>query len=96
MIRSLLREPLLHASLLFAAWVIRNPESAPVEPARPKILITDSRIDSLIDLFAKARQRPPTRDELQAILDDYLQEEVFYREALAMGLDQDDAVVRRR
>lgn len=100
MIKSLLREPLVHflvlASLLFAAWFIRNPRSTAPELPRPKIEITQSRIDSLIDIFAKTRQRPPTQEELRGLLDDFLQEEIFYREALAMKLDEDDSIVRRR
>jgi len=100
MIKSLLREPLLHflilASLLFTVWAVRNPESNPTEPPKPKIVIAESRIDSLIDSFTKARQRPPTQQELRGLIDDFLQEEIFYREALAMKLDEDDTIVRRR
>ena len=65
-------------------------------PPRPKIVIAESRVDSLIDIFAKTRQRPPTPQELRGLIDDYLQEEMFYREALAMGFDNDDPIVRRR
>jgi parvulin-like peptidyl-prolyl isomerase len=40
--------------------------------------------------------RPPTQEEMQGLVDDYVREEVLYREAKAMGLDQDDIIVRRR
>ncbi len=40
--------------------------------------------------------RPPTPQELRGLVDDYVKEEVFYREAIAMGLDRDDTVIRRR
>lgn len=100
MIKSLFREPLLHflilGGLLFAVWSIRNPESIPTEPVRPKIVISESRIDSLIDIFTKTRQRPPSQEELRGLIDDYLQEEIFYREALALKFDEDDSIVRRR
>ena len=102
MIKSLLREPLLHflilGSVLFAFWFWRNPDSldSQLEPEKPQIVITESRIDSLIDIWTKTRQRPPTQQELRGLIDDYLQEEIFYREALAMGLDEDDTIVRRR
>ncbi|MBS0264436.1 MAG: peptidyl-prolyl cis-trans isomerase, partial [Planctomycetes bacterium] len=100
MMKSLLREPLLHflvlAGGLFALWAVRNPESTRGEPSRPQITISEARIDSLIDIFAKARHRPPTQQELAGLIDDFLQEEVFYREALAMKLDEDDTIVRRR
>ena len=41
-------------------------------------------------------QRPPTRHELDGLVDEAIREEIFYREALAQGLDRDDVVVRRR
>ena len=40
--------------------------------------------------------RPPTAVELKGLVEDYVAEEVYYREAVAMGLDQDDTVIRRR
>ena len=40
--------------------------------------------------------RPPTRQELQGLAEDYVREEILYREAQALGLDQDDLVIRRR
>jgi hypothetical protein len=40
--------------------------------------------------------RPPTADEIKGLVDDYIAEEIYYREAVAMGLDQDDTVIRRR
>ena len=39
--------------------------------------------------------RPPTVGELRALVDDYVQEEVYYREAVALGFDQDNPIVRR-
>jgi hypothetical protein len=40
--------------------------------------------------------RPPTAEEIKGLVDDYVAEEIYYREAIAMGLDQDDTVIRRR
>jgi len=100
MIKSFLREPLLHflvlGGLLFAVWAVRSPDATDAAPPKPKILISESRIDSLIDIFAKTRQRPPTQQELRGLIDDHLHEEIFYREALALGFGEDDAIVRRR
>jgi parvulin-like peptidyl-prolyl isomerase len=44
----------------------------------------------------KKWNRPPTETELKGLIDSYIKEEVYYREALALGLDQDDTVLRRR
>ena len=46
--------------------------------------------------FSRTWQRPPTQQELDGLVEDYIREEVLYREALAMGLDRDDTIVRRR
>ena len=46
--------------------------------------------------FSRTWQRPPTRDELEGLIRDRVREEVYYREALAMGLDRDDTIIRRR
>jgi hypothetical protein len=40
--------------------------------------------------------RPPTRQELEGLTEDFVREEILYREAQALGLDQDDLVIRRR
>lgn len=100
MMKSVWREPLFQFLLLggalFGLWTIRNPESTPAAPPQPRIVVEEARIDSLIDIFTKTRQRPPTPQELRGLIDEFLQEEMFYREALAMGLDKDDSIVRRR
>ena len=46
--------------------------------------------------FTRTWQRPPSQEELQGLIRDYVREEVAYREALAMGLDRDDTIIRRR
>ena len=46
--------------------------------------------------FSRTWQRPPTREELEGLIRDRVREEVYYREAVAMGLDRDDPVIRRR
>ncbi len=40
--------------------------------------------------------RPPTREELDGVINAYVRESILYRQALAMGLDEDDPVTRRR
>ena len=92
-----LREPLLHfliigTGLFLLYHVTRgSDESAPRE-----IAISESRIEALAENFARTWMRPPTPQELRGLVDDYVKEEVFYREAIAMGLDRDDTVIRRR
>jgi len=60
------------------------------------IVITPERIDRLATGFRAVWNRMPTEGELNALIDEDVREEVYYREALALGLDRNDAVVRRR
>jgi PPIC-type PPIASE domain len=98
MLKSLLREPLVHflllGALLFAlnAWL----RPAPVADAGGEIVVSEGRVRNLGEGFRRTWQRPPTRSELDSLIQDYIRDEVLYREALALGLDQDDTVIRRR
>ena len=64
--------------------------------APAKIIISESRIATLAERFARTWRRPPTQQELQGLVDDEVRDEVFYREGRAAGLDRDDVVIRRR
>jgi len=93
----LLREPLLHflaigglIFLLFAA--VDDTRETPADV----IVVTPERINQLAAGFRSVWKRMPTDDELNALIDDDIREEVYYREALALGLDRNDAVVRQR
>jgi len=95
--KRLLREPLFHFLLagiaLFLLYdVIRGGES----DAPREIVITEARVEALAENFATVWMRPPTPQEIKGLVDDYVAEEIFYREGVAMGLDQDDTVIRRR
>jgi hypothetical protein len=61
-----------------------------------QILVTQGTIENLVTGFTRTWQRPPTEEELQGLVRDYIREEAAYREALALGLDRDDMIVRRR
>ncbi|WP_299598692.1 peptidylprolyl isomerase [uncultured Microbulbifer sp.] len=61
-----------------------------------EIVITQNRIQHLSNIFERGWQRPPEPVELQGLIDDYVREEVLYREAMKMGLDEHDTVIRRR
>ncbi|MBN8429405.1 peptidyl-prolyl cis-trans isomerase [Microbulbifer salipaludis] len=97
MIRKIIKEPLLHFTLLgglmFALYSIESGE-----PAAPQktIVISERDVERHIALFERKWQRLPTRSELAALVDGDIREEILYREALALGLDRDDALVRRR
>ena len=95
--KRILREPLTHflaiGVVLFAVFALVNDE----RPAGSnRIEITGGDIEQLVAIFGKQWQRPPNQQELQGLIDARVREEVLYREALAMGLDKDDTIVRRR
>jgi hypothetical protein len=94
---ALLREPLLQfivlGAALFGLFRLVDREKAEA-PAR--IVISSARIANLADGFARTWRRPPGKEELQGLVDDYIRDEVFYREGRAAGLDRDDVIIRRR
>jgi hypothetical protein len=94
----LLKEPLVHflfaGALLFVgySWIHRGEENR--NPRR--IEITENQVKQIeLDWWARW-QRPPTPEELHAGIEDQLRQEILYREALQLGLDKNDTIVKRR
>lgn len=93
----LLREPLLHfflgGAVLFGVygWLQGDRSHLPTE-----VVVSRGQVQSLQMQFERVWQRPATRNELQGLIDGWVKEEIFYREGIAMALDRDDPVVRRR
>jgi hypothetical protein len=95
--RKLIREPLFHFLLLGAViFFIAERSRSIAVPSGKKIVVTQSQIESIVVGFSRTWMRPPTQEELQGLVNDYVRDEVLYREARTMGLDQDDVIVRRR
>ncbi len=95
--KSVVREPLVHFLLLGALlflWFEWQGGSG--GPGSSQIAITRGLIDHLASGFSRTWQRPPTDAEVKGLIDDYVREELATREALAMGLDRDDTIIRRR
>jgi parvulin-like peptidyl-prolyl isomerase len=61
-----------------------------------KIIVSSAEIERLGYNWSKRWNRPPTETELQGLIESYIKEEVYYREALTLGLDQNDTILRRR
>ena len=94
-----LREPLLHflliGLLLFGVYAYMNRGRSRLESPRQIVLSLDE-LATMTAYFQSQWQRPPTPQEFQAMVEDKVKEEVLYREGLAMGLDKDDTIVKRR
>ena len=96
-VRRVLREPLLHFLLLgYGLFLLNGWIGGPAGGEGGRIVITQGRIEQLTVGFLRMNQRLPDRTELNYLVDDAIRDEIYYREAKAMGLDQDDTIVRRR
>lgn len=95
-IQSWLREPLVHflaiGALLFLGFHFWGGGG----PGTNRIVLTPGQIDSMAMRFTRTWQRPPTDEELKGLIDDYVRGEMAAREAMEMGLDRDDTIIRRR
>ena len=95
--RKLWREPLVHflfiGALLFMLFDLTREESG--DPAN-RILVSESQVEQLAAQFRRTWLRPPTQVELAGLIESYVRDEIYYREALAMGLDRNDPQVRQR
>ena len=93
-----IREPLVHFVLMgaavfgFYAFMAGDGQ----DDVRERIIVTGGRVEQLTQVFERTWQRPPTPEELRGLIDAFVKEEVYYREALKLGLDRDDTLIRRR
>jgi hypothetical protein len=93
---SLLREPLLHFLVLGMLVFAADQSFRPASDERRAIKIDSAVEDTLIGIFKDNRGREPTDEELARLFRQWLQNEVYYREALALGLDRGDEMFRSR
>ena len=93
-----LREPLLLflvlGAAMFAVYAAVNPDSG--RQSSKRIELTTEDLRQLEIAFLAQWNRPPTPEEAAGIVEMRIHEEVLYREALALGLDKQDTIVRRR
>ena len=98
-IKRWLREPLLHFLLLglslFAVYAYMHRGRLGIESSR-EITISFDELRQMDMYFESQWHRQPTPEEFRALVEDKVREEVLYREGLAMGLDKDDTIVKRR
>ena len=95
---SFLRQPLLHFFIigagLFALYSFVN--DTPQTPNRPSIIVSVQDAQWLASQFRSMRNRPPSQPELETLVEAFVRQEIYVREALALGLDQGDSIVRKR
>ena len=98
-LRKLLREPLLQFILigivLFGVWRVVNPAADMRGPSN-RIVLTADDLRQMAMVWVAQGRPPPTPQQMQNLIETKVREEVLYREALALGLDKDDTIVKRQ
>jgi len=98
-LKRLLREPLVHflaiGAVLFGIYALLP--AGRLAPASSKeIRLSHDELTQLVLLFRSQWRREPTVQELARLIENKVQQEILSREALAIGLDKDDEIVKRR
>jgi peptidyl-prolyl cis-trans isomerase C len=94
----LLKEPLIQFLLIGACIYGAYGLFAPAEEGNTDatVLVDVNRINSFVAQWQARWNRPPTQQELDGLINSYIREEILYRQAVALGLAEDDPVTRRR
>lgn len=96
-LQPLLKEPiipfLLVGAALFGLQALWSPDGG---KGSADIVVSDEQAATMVKAFVRTWQRPPSQEELQRLFDDHVRTEVLVREAMALGLDRNDTIVRRR
>lgn len=98
MIQAFLRQPFVHFLVIGGAFFVLFQlfDDAPAVPDRSRILVSKQDAMRLAKQFGTTWRRSPTPEELNGLIDNFVREEIYVREARALGLDQGDMIVRRR
>ena len=95
--RNLVKEPLFHflaiGLALFLLFAVAGDFGGERDDA---IVVSEAQLERLVTTFERQWRRPPTQDELTGLVEALIREEVLYREALRLGLERDDTIIRRR
>jgi hypothetical protein len=92
---ALLREPLVHF-LVAGALIFVVLSGRPPDTGERRIVVDEAAVSGLVNRYVQAFRRAPSNEELDGLIRDYVRGEVYYREALRLGLDQDDEVIKKR
>lgn len=95
-VRALLREPLLHFLVIGLALFLLYGRVSPGDSDSRRITVSQSQVDDMVRQYQIAWNRQPSPAELNGLIETYVRDEITYREGLSMGLDKDDAVIKRR
>ena len=94
--KKLLREPLLHFLAAGFALFLFNGYYGSVDATGRSITLDEMQVGRLSSQWQQQWRRPPTPNELDGLIRDYIKEEVYFREAIRLGLETDDPIIRKR
>jgi peptidyl-prolyl cis-trans isomerase C len=97
-VRRLLDEPLVHFLLIGVAFFVLYSLFTPstLQPRSSRIELTPEDLNQLQVTWMAQWKRLPTSDEMRGLVESRVHQEILYREALAMGLEQNDEIIKRR
>src|SRR5688572_8021142 len=90
--RALWREPLVHFALAGLALFLLYDVVSPGDLGSSRIVVSQQQVDDFARQFEATWNRPPTPEELSGLIETFVREEVVYRQGIAIGLTDDDAV----
>lgn len=95
-IKSIAREPLVHFLLIGLVLFLIYGKYAPRNDNSQQIVVSQAVVNEISRQFTSTWSRPPNPEELKNLIDGYIKDEVLYREGVALGLERDDPVIKRR
>jgi len=94
--KTLLREPLIHFLAAGLALFLFKGYYGGVDATERSITLDEVQVGRLSNQWQQQWRRPPTPQELDGLIRDYIKEEVYFREAIRLGLEADDPIIRKR
>ena len=86
----------MHFVLIGLALFLLYGRVSPGDSESRRIVVGQAQVDGMARQFEAASNRPPTPDEMRGLIESYVRDELAYREGLSLGLDKDDALIKRR
>jgi len=96
MLKRFASEPLVHFFIIALTFFVVYQLVNPNEQEEYKIEVSAENVSHLQKYFKKTWQRDPSKEELSALIRNFTLDEIYYREAMALGLNENDNVIRRR
>lgn len=96
-LKVILKEPLVHFLLIGAGlFLIYSFSNGPADDNAKHIVVSSGQVDQMVSRFTQTWMRPPLDEEYDGLIENYVRDEIFYREAVAMGLDRNDPTIKQR